>query len=161
MEGQGSDGENGKKWDPWNGGVILSMLVGSSWTEVAWSTVGDTVVVAENYWKVSNNGVTTWRPTVKEVTFYSDTDCTKQLLPYTAGGALPNPICSGHNRAHRNTGCQLAVDGDITTSWRPQAHICGSGECWIGVGMDGGLPVKCARQWVWDQMEGMERHGIH
>ena len=91
------------------------------------------------YLRVSNKGATSWRPAIKEVYLYSDTSCSSAVAIPANGGwddaatACPASgcdLCSGWDDYYGNLdgqGCQLAIDGDIDTRWRP-SNYSGSGQ---------------------------------
>eukprot|EP00964_Phaeocystis_antarctica_P119143 scaffold82876_cov93-Phaeocystis_antarctica.AAC.1 len=85
-------------------------------------------------WRVSNAAATTWRPAVN-LAFFSDVACTASIAIPADGGwpddALSCPstgcaLCSGWIGSVENQGCQLALDGDSTTTWRPDNANSGS-----------------------------------
>jgi len=107
-------------------------------------TMAPTMLGSSQYWRVVNNGLTTWRPSVTDVSFYSNSDCTGKLIGQGASTGNPTYLCSG---AHNNNGkaCYNALDGSSRTSWRPHLGNCGAGQCWIGVKFASAVAVRCAR----------------
>ena len=72
-------------------------------------------------YRVSNNGLTTWRPWVPEVQVFSDQSCVTEIeATYVAE--------SGHND---NRDGSLAFDGISATHWRPQCHPCETNVAWL------------------------------
>ena len=81
---------------------------------------------AVNVYRVSNNGLTGWRPCVQEIQAFSDQGCSKKaVVTYLdeSGHNCPNnpPECDG----------SAAFDGDTGTQWRPQCSPCEKKEAWV------------------------------
>ena len=99
------------------------------------------------YWRVANNanadGSKLSRPSVGEVVFYADAECTQKLSGAGATAKHPGTLCSGHDTNSFSYGCHRALDGSASTTWRPQGD-CGDAECWLA--LDFALPtvVRCA-----------------
>ena len=71
-------------------------------------------------YRVSNNGQTTWRPTVTEVKVFSDQGCSISISP-----SYVNASGNGGGDGSQ------AFDNDMTTHWRPQCPTCVKKEAWV------------------------------
>ena len=72
-------------------------------------------------YRVSNNGQTTWRPSVTEVKVFSDQGCSISISPSYSHE-------SGHNGDEDGS---KAFDNQMTTHWRPQCPACVKKEAWV------------------------------
>ena len=108
-------------------------------------------------WRVSNAAATTWRPAVN-LAFFSDVACTASIAIPADGGwpddALACPstgcaLCSGWIGPVETRGCQLALDGDSSTHWRPDNANSGSevyhpaGEIWMEIRFASDAGIAC------------------
>ena len=75
-----------------------------------------------NVYRVSNNGLTGWRPGVQEIQVFSDQGCAKKAVVTYLDE-------SGHNC----DGCDgsAAFDDDTGTQWRPQCSPCEKKKAWV------------------------------
>ena len=73
-------------------------------------------------YRVSNNGLTGWRPTVNQIQAFSDQGCSDAILAAYVDE-------SGHNNGFGDG--SAAFDDNVGTQWRPQCHPCTKGEAWL------------------------------
>jgi len=76
-------------------------------------------------YRLSNNGETTWRPSVAEVHLYSDMACQN-----TVAGQFISESSHYAISAEQGPG-NLAFDDVSTTLWRPGCHPCTTGTAWL------------------------------
>ena len=74
-----------------------------------------------SFYRVSNNGQTTWKPQVKDVKVFSDHGCSNQIL-----ASYVNE--SGHKGEWDGS---KALDNELTTYWKPQCGPCEKNEAWL------------------------------
>lgn len=85
------------------------------------------------------------RPTVEDVNFYADVECTVQLNGEGATANEPGNLCSGYNTDEGDiVGCHNALDGKASTAWRPQLDDCGEALCWLAINFSVATKVRCA-----------------
>jgi len=112
---------------------------------------------AHQYWRVVLNGNTTWRPSISEVKFFSDSGCSQKIDRDEFQGATrdhPTFLCSSwHNTGDK--GCWNALDesthenswsGVSVNSWRPACNSpnnCVRSEVWLGVIFPEPTEVRC------------------
>merc|ERR1712232_506666 len=111
------------------------------------------------YLKIANGGTCTWRPAISEVQLFSDTACkTKISIPKNGGWdsaatACPSSgcdLCSGWDDVYGNLndrGCQLAIDGSDSTSWRPHGggNTFQAGSVWMVFRLPSSTVVQCVK----------------
>ena len=73
-------------------------------------------------YRVSNNGLTGWRPTVNQIQAFSDQGCSDAILAAYVDE-------SGHNNGFGDG--RAAFDDKYGTQWRPQCTPCTKGEAWV------------------------------
>ena len=74
------------------------------------------------FYRVSNNGQTTWPPKVKEIKVFSDHGCSNQILASYVKE-------SGNNAGKDGS---KAFDNEFDTFWRPQCKpTCAKNEAWL------------------------------
>ena len=74
-----------------------------------------------NFYRVSNNGQTTWRPTVSEIQVFADQACLNGISKSYVNE-------SGHNDGRDGS---KALDNNPDTHWRPQCGTCEKNEAWL------------------------------
>eukprot|EP01048_Picozoa_sp_COSAG05_P012496 COSAG05_NODE_1253_length_5369_cov_14.480674_5_plen_193_part_00 len=102
------------------------------------------------YYRITNKGSLTWRPTVKYVKFFADSGCSQEVTPLVQPG-IDCPcngcqLCSSyHCGSAAQKGCQNAFDGSSLTSWRPGIHAPAARKIWIGAGFVTGTTISCVK----------------
>ena len=85
-------------------------------------------------YRISNNGLTGWRPAISEVRAYSDSECAIEVDATFVD-------MSGHNSGHGDG--SAAFDNTEDTLWRPQCQPCGIGEAWLSFAV--AEEIECVR----------------
>jgi len=94
------------------------------------------------YWRVANNGNSAWRPAVRNVKFFSDSECTQELTEFVHAEAEHSTfLCSYEPGAPWQTPCRAAFSNN--GDWRPQCQNCSPGEAWVGGKFDVPTSVRC------------------
>ena len=84
-----------------------------------------------SFYRVSNNGQTTWKPQVRDIKVYSDHGCSDQLSASYVKE-------SGHTGEWDGS---KALDNRLSTYWKPQCGPCEKNEAWLTFSTTG--EAKC------------------
>ena len=104
------------------------------------------VISDKQTYRLSNNGLTTWRPTVETIRVYSDIECTRQVSATYVAQSGCNPKDS------RQQDGSKAFDDSTATHWRPQCPQCVTGEAWVTFYT--ASDIKCAKAYQLGKGEG-------
>ena len=104
-------------------------------------------VAGYKYWKVSNYGATTARPSVSELKVYADIWCTEPLPLPTHTYGLEATSQSNWDTAR----VSFVRDGESSTAWSPLCTACANKAASIQINWKSKRSVKCVKA---DGLEG-------